>query len=135
MKAYLNNFENLCLIGIILCIEQPIGDPKIQNIKICAPLSFFLKIVELAHQDSLFGHSGKDKTLSSIKRFFYWPGLCNWVFNLIANPLDCLKKNKTKTQGPKRSTTGEMDRNFLFHTVHIDHKGPINSPSNGKNIA
>ena len=75
MKTYLNNFENLCLIGNILCIKQPTEDPNIQNIKICAPLSLFLKIFELAHQDSLSGHSGKDKTLSSIKRFFYWPGL------------------------------------------------------------
>ena len=71
MKAYLNNFENLCLIENILCIKQPTEDPNIHNIKICAPLSLFLKIFELAHQDSFSGHSGKDKTLSSIRRFFY----------------------------------------------------------------
>ena len=37
MKTYLNNFENLCLIGNILCIKQPTEDPNTQNIKICAP--------------------------------------------------------------------------------------------------
>ena len=29
MKTYLNNFEDLCLIGIILCIKQPTEDPNI----------------------------------------------------------------------------------------------------------
>ena len=91
-KAYLNNFENLCLIGNILCIKQPTEDPNIHNIKICAPLSLFLKILDLALQDSLSGHSEKDKTLSSIKRFFYWPGLYKWFSHLIANCLDCQKK-------------------------------------------
>ena len=103
MKAYLNNFENLCQFGNILCIEQPTEDPNNHNIKICAPVSLFVKIFELAHQDSLSAHSGKDKTLSSIKRFFYWPCLYKWVFHLIANCLDCQKK--TKTQRFKRSTT------------------------------
>ena len=94
MKTYFNNFKNLCLIGNILCIKQPTEDPNIQNIKICAPLSLFLKIFELAHQDLLSGHSGKDKTLSSIKRFFNWPRLYEWVSHLIANCLDCQKINK-----------------------------------------
>ena len=88
MKAYLNNFENLCLIGDLLCIKQPTEDPIFQNIKICAPLSLFLNIFELAHQDSLSGHSGKDKTLSSIKSSFYWPYLYKWVSHLIANYLE-----------------------------------------------
>ena len=81
MKGYLKNLEILWLIGNILCIKQPTEDPNIYNIKICAPLYFFLKVFELAHQDSLSGHSGKDKTLSSIERFFYWPGLYKWVPN------------------------------------------------------
>ena len=132
MKTYLNNFENLCLIGNILCIKQPTEDPNIQNIKICAPLSLFLKIFELAHQDSLSGHSGKDKTLSSIKRFFYWPGLYKWVSHLIANCLDCQKnkqKRKDLNEAPLEKWTETVP--FPFHTVHIDHKGPINPPSNG----
>ena len=132
MKMYLNNFENLCLIGNILCIKQPTEDPNIQKIKICAPLSLFFKIFELAHQDSLSGHSGKDKTLSSIKRFFYWPGLYKWVSHFIANCLDCQKnkqKRKDLNEAPLEKWTETVP--FPFHTVHIDHKGPINPPSNG----
>ena len=94
MKAYMNNFENLCLIGNILSNKQSTGDPNIQNVKICVPLSLFLEIFELAHQDSVPRHSGKDETLSSIKRFFYWPGLNKWVSHPIANCLDCQKINK-----------------------------------------
>ena len=132
MKTYLNNFENLCLIGNISCIKQPTEDPNIQNIKICAPLSLFLKIFDLAHQDLLSGHSGKDKTLSSIKRFFYWPGLYKWVSHLIANCLDC-QKNKQKRKDLNEAPLEEWTETvpFPFDTVHIDHKGPINPPSNG----
>ena len=114
------------------CIKQPNKDPNIQNIKICAPLSLFLKIFELAHQDSLSGHSGKDKTLSSLKRFFFWPGLYKWVSHLIANCLDCQKnkqKRKDLNEAPLEKRTETVP--FPFHTVHIDHKGPVNPPSNG----
>ena len=115
-----------------LCIKQPTEDPNIYNIKICAPLSLFLKIFELAHQDSPSGNSGKDKTLSCIKRFFYWPGLYKRVSHLIANCLDCQKikqKRKVLNEGPLEKWTEIVP--FPFQTVHIDHKGPINPPSNG----
>ena len=46
IKAYLNIFEYLCLIGNILCIKQPTEDQNIHNIKICAPLSLFLQNFE-----------------------------------------------------------------------------------------
>ena len=94
MKSYLNNFENLCLMGNILFIKQPTEDPNIQNIKMCAPLSLYSKIFELVHQDSLSGHKVRDKTLSCIKCFFYRPGLYKWVSHLTANRVDCRKINK-----------------------------------------
>ena len=116
MKTYMDNFKNLCLIGNILCTKQPTEDPNIQNIKICAPLSLFLKIFELAHQDSLSGHSGKDKTLSSIKRFFYWPGLYKWVSHFIANCSDC-QKNKQKRKDINEAPL-EKYRNCTFPLPH-----------------
>ena len=126
MKAYLNYFKNVFLIGNILSIKQPTEDLNIPNIKICAPLSLFLKIFKLAQQDSLSGQSGKDKTLSNFKRFFCWPSLYKWVFHLIANCSHC-QKNK-----PKRKHLNEVSLEkrtetvpFPFHTAHIDHKCPI----------
>ena len=38
-ESIFNNFENLCLIGNILCVKQPTEDPNIQIIKISELLS------------------------------------------------------------------------------------------------
>ena len=98
-------------------------------------MSFFIKTFELAHTDQLAGHLGKDKTIANIKRFFFWPGMYKWInqLMLIAGCLDC-QKNKHKrhdlNQAPSEKWTDTVP--FPFHTVHIDHKGPINPTSNGK---
>ena len=68
--------------------------------------------------------------MSSIKCFFYWPGLYKLVSHLTANCLDCQKnKQKRKDEAPLEKWTETVP--FPFHTVHIDHKGPIKPPSNG----
>ena len=96
-------------------------------------MSLFIKTFELAHTDQLAGHVGKDKTIAKIKRFFFWPGMYKWITQLIAGCLDC-QKNKHKrhdlNQAPLEQWTDTVP--FPFHTVHIDHKGPINPTSNGK---
>ena len=94
---------------------------------------FIKKTFELADTDQLAGHVGKDKTIANIKRFFFWPGMFKWITQLIAGCLDC-QKNKHKrhdlNQAPLEQWTDTVP--FPFHTVHIDHKGPINPTSNGK---
>ena len=58
-----------------------------------------------------------------------------WIPQLIAGCLD-LQKNKHKlhdlNQAPLEQWTDTVP--FPFHTVHIDHKGPINPTSNGKTL-
>ena len=55
------------------------------------------------------------------------------IENLIADCRDC-QKNKQKRrdihESPLEKWTDTVP--FPFHTVHIDHKGPLNPPSNGK---
>ena len=133
LRSYINKFENICLVGNLLCLKEQTNDPGVELLKICTPLSLFLKVFKLAHEDPLSAHYGIDRTLSSIKRFFFWPGLFKWVNHLIASCLDCQKnKNKRKdlNEAPLEKWTDTVP--FPFHTVHIDHKGPLNPPSNGK---
>ena len=58
-----------------------------------------------------------------------------WITQLLARCLDC-QKNKHKrhdlNQAPLEQWTDTVP--FPFHTVHIDHKGPINPTSNGKKL-
>ena len=130
---YLNNFENLCIIGNLLCIKEQTDDPNTELIKVCVPISLFIKTFNLAHDDVLAGHIGLDKTLANIRRFFHWPGMYKWVKHLIASCLDCQKNKKKRKdiyEAPLEKWTDTIP--FPFHTVHIDHKGPLNPPSNGK---
>ena len=56
-----------------------------------------------------------------------------WIENLIADCLDC-QNNKQKRrdihEAPLEKWTDTVP--FPFHTIHIDHKGPLNPPSKGK---
>ena len=98
----------------------------------CTIVIVLSKVFQLAHCE-LSSHVGLDKTLANVKRFFYWPGMYKWIENLITDCLEC-QKNKQKRrdihEAPLEKWTDTVP--FPFHTVHIDHKGPLNPPSNGK---
>ncbi len=97
-----------------------------------AALSLFLKAFELAHVHPLAGHMGQTKTLESLKRFFFWPGMYKWIISLIADCQNCqTNKHKRHDQSQAELQPWTETVPFPFHTVHIDHKGPLNPVSNG----
>ena len=56
-----------------------------------------------------------------------------WVRNLTKSCLTCRKKKqirKDQNTAPIEKKREEVP--YLFHTVHIDHKGPLNPMSDGK---
>ena len=53
---YLNKFENLCIIGNLLCIKEQTDDQNPEIINICVPISLFIEIFNLAHDNPLAGH-------------------------------------------------------------------------------
>ena len=86
-----------------------------------------------AHDHRLSGPLGSEKTLSSLKRFFYWPGMYKWVRTLTKICLTCRKNKqirKDQNTAPNENWGEEVP--YPFHTVHIDHKGPLNPMSDGK---
>ena len=40
---------------------------------ICLPLTLILKAFRMAHEHPLAGHMGENKTIETIKSFFYFP--------------------------------------------------------------
>ena len=42
--------------------------------QICLPRNCFTEAFNVARDDRLSGHTGSEKTILSLKRFFYWPG-------------------------------------------------------------
>ena len=57
--------------------------------KICLPRSLVI-VFALAHSHTVAGHMGVEKTLLTLKGYFYWPGMQKWV-QAIVN--DCLNKH------------------------------------------
>ena len=73
---------------------------------------------------------GAGKTYNNAKRFYYWPGVFDWICALTA---DCLTRqnNKPKPKHRNKVPLEEWQNETVpFRTVHVDHKGPIHPPSN-----
>ena len=134
LKAYKSIYKLLLLDESykLLCYNKPNENGSFE-LKICIPISLFLKCFELAHSNTMSGHRGDASTLNNISRFFYWPGMYKWVTMLIHDCLDC-QKNKSKRHDLNEAPLqqwGELETT-PFHTIHIDHKGPFRPSSNGK---
>ena len=79
------------------------------------------------------GHPGSEENLLSLKRFFYWPGMYKWVRTLTKSCLTCRKNKQTrKDQNTAPNEKWGEELSYPFHTVHNDHKGPLNPMSEGK---
>ena len=76
------------------------------------------------------GHMGASKTYNNAKRFHYWPGMFDWICALTADCLTC-QNNKSKPKHRNEVPLEEWQNGTVpFRTIHIDHKGPHQPPSN-----
>ena len=73
---------------------------------------------------------GATKTYANAKRFYYWPGMFDWICALAADCITC-QINKPKPKHRNEVPLEEWQNDTTpFRTVHIDHKGPLHPPSN-----
>ena len=73
---------------------------------------------------------GASKIYTNGKRFYYWPGMFDWICALTANCLTC-QNNKPKPEQRNEVTLGKWQNEAVpFGTIHIDHKGPLLPPRN-----
>ena len=83
----------------------------------------------MGHYNELGGHMGASKTYANAERFYFWPGMFNWISALKADCLAC-QNNKIK---PKHLIEVPLEEwqgdNGPFCAIHIDHKGPLHPPS------
>ena len=129
------------LLGYASQFEQLFVDKETQLVcrkskrspkQICLPQNCFIEASNAAHDHRLSGHPGSQKPLLSPKRFFYWPGMNKWVRTLTKSCLTCRKNKqirKDQITAPNEKWGEEVP--YLIHTVHIDHKGPLNPTSDG----
>ena len=71
-QANRNNFNLLFLEGQydLLCYSEPCEDGSF-DVRICAPLSLFNKIIEVSHTHEPSGHRAESSFYNRVKRYFY----------------------------------------------------------------
>ena len=95
------------------------------------PLSPFLACFRLGHYNKMGGHMGATKSYANAKRFYYWPGMFDWICALTADCLTC-QNNKPKPKHRNEVLLEEWQNQTVpFRTIHIDHEGPIHPTSIG----
>ena len=116
--------------GQLLCYNEPLDKLDEKNLRICLPLSLFLACFRLGHYNEMGGHMGATKTYANAKRFYYWPGMFDWICALTADCLIC-QNNKPQPKQKNEVPLEEWQNDTIpFGTVHVDHKGPLHPPSN-----
>ena len=116
--------------GQLLCYYEPSDSLDESKLRICLPLSLFLACFRIGHYNELGGHVGASKTYANTKRFYYWPGMFDWICVLTA---DCLasQNNKPKPKHLNEVPLEELQGDIApFCAIHIDHRGPLHPPSN-----
>ena len=81
--------------GQLLCYVEPSDTLDKRNLRICLPLSLLLACFRMGHYNELGGHMGASMTYTKAKRFYYWPGMFDWICALTADCLAC-QNNKSK---------------------------------------
>ena len=132
LVRYCQEFDRLLIEeeGQLLCYNEPTDKLDDENLRICLPLSLFLACFSLGHYNEMGGHMGAAKTYNKAKRFYYWPGMFDWICALTADCLPC-QNNKPKPKHRNEEPLEEWQNETVpFRTIHIDHKGPLHPPRN-----
>ena len=119
--------------GQLFCYNEPSDKLEEENLRICLRLSLFLACFPLGHYNKMGGHMGATKTYANAKRFYYWPGMFDWICALTA---DCLtfQNNKPKPKYRNEVPLEQWQNETVpFRTIHIDHKGTIH-PTSASNV-
>ena len=133
LLRYCQEFNRLLIEdeGQLVCYNEPADKLEEDNLRICLPLSLFLACFRLGHYNEMGGHMGATKTYANAKRFYYWPGMFDWICALTADCLTC-QNNKPKPKHRNEVPLEEWQNETVpFCTIHIDHKGPIHPTSAG----
>ena len=117
--------------GELLCYDEPFDILDESSLRIWLPLSLFLACFQVGHYNELGGHMGASKTYANAKRYYYWPGVFDWICDLTADCLAC-QNIKPKPKHPNEVPLEAWQSDTApFCAIHIDHKGPLHPPATG----
>ena len=115
----------------LLCYSEACEDSSF-DVRICATISLFIKIFQVALTHELSGHRAESTTYNKVKRYFFWLGMLKWIEKLMIDCLSCQNYNsasKNLNEAPSEPW-GQLEA-IPLHTLHIDHKSPLRPLSKG----
>ena len=84
----------------------------------------------MGQYNELGGHMGASEEYANAKRFYYWPGMFDWICALTADCLAC-QNNKPKPKHLYEVPLEEWQGDTApCCAIHVDHEGPLHPPSN-----
>ena len=132
LLRYCQEFDRLLIEeeGQFLCHNEPTDKLDDENLRICLPFFLLLACFRLGHYNKMGGHMGAAKTYNNAKRFYYWPGMFDWICALTADCLTC-QNNIPKPKHRNEVPLEEWQKGTIpFRTIHIHQKGPLHPQSN-----
>ena len=135
LLRYCQEFNRLLIEeeGQLLCYNEPSDKLEEENLRICLPLSLFLPCFRLGHYNELGGQMGATKTYANAKRFYYSPGMFDWICALRADCFTC-QNNKPKSKHRNEVQLEEWQNETVpFRTIHVDHKRSFH-PTSASNV-
>ena len=115
LLGYSNQFEKLFVDKETqLVCRRSKHSPK----QICLPRNCFIEAFNAAHDHRLSGHPGSEKTLLSLKRFLYWPGMYKWVRTLTKSCLTCRKNKQIRKDQNSQRKMGRRSTLPIPHCTH-----------------
>lgn len=121
-----HNFNSLVIDSHLLFKreEHPLGDPEKAKMLLVLPQKHVRNTIKMYHtQLGQTNHFGIQKTIQTLKRFFWWPGMYNDAAEVIANCVQCIR-----VKGPLHKVKVPLK---IFHDGvlhgrwHVDTAGPF----------
>ena len=137
-KFLLSNWESLTVQNGVLCFQRQSENPALNKVVMVAPSKIRKIIFENLHCKKTAGHLGRDKTIFSVQRRFFWHGmnsdLWRWYPPTVNIKLGLGWTGPFKVVRRLSDVTLQIQRlpDSLPITVHVDHLKPYrgNLPPN-----
>ncbi|KAK7093130.1 hypothetical protein V1264_008778 [Littorina saxatilis] len=123
IRTLIAQWENLRVVDGLLYVVSEDKLTKQETFLLVAPAGVRQKVLTMSHDDRTAGHLGRDRTLASVKRHVYWPGMAEDVARWCRQCDMCARRKP----GPGRAKLPMRHVNvgMPLERIAIDIMGPL----------
>ena len=128
-KFLLSNWESLTVQNGVLCFQRQSENPALNKVVMVAPSKIRKIIFENLHCKKTAGHLGRDKTIFSVQRRFFWHGMNSDLRRWIHQCDMCCRSKPGPGLG--KSPLQQSPVGYPLERIGIDIVGPCPITENG----